>query len=518
MSVPRFSPQGAKSRQFGDICTKWSTAFILLTPLAWLIGLHVFDTSRILLIVAVILFSIYKPNTLSIKLRWLSIGAKYYLAGFIFLSLINPGFRANLGQLGLDTAIFSQCIDALAKFGRSSTSLLSSEGWTPFFGHHLGLIFYLPSWLTYTGISPWMAGFLVNTCSLIFCLTGLRLIAIRQGSHRGLSWIIIALFLMLPTLRHGLFWSFHDEVMTLGFWTFAWYFWQRRSYWWMSLFLVLAMTAKESLYVVAATFGVLLILDGGEFRRRMRFNRQAYFGLFFIFFGASAFLTYVYGHQLFFEKPYDHLSKLSSWTKLFNFSELSEKLLYTTYLVLPFLVFFRRQDIRRIPQLLPFLCILSFAFVSSFAEMWKLNNYYGILPSLFLMLFLLSGDEHEKRFTKARISIYIALCFSFTSTKPATPIWQFIKTPESQLALQQTIVSPDINRSTDILSSESAYLSFLDYPVKKKDALNARSKLRAYLILDQLKPEEFSEVIRYYKPCPILSEGRFQGYCIATRP
>jgi uncharacterized membrane protein YeaQ/YmgE (transglycosylase-associated protein family) len=515
MSSSNLKPQNVQSGRtnFRTLGSWVLPALIGLLPLAWLAGVFVFDAARVLLALFLAQILIARRGVpRKIPEAWIQWIGLVYVVGFLALTLVNPHARAAIGALGGDTALFSQVIHQIAEQGSARTSLLSAEGWTPFLSHHLGLIWYAPAWIkSSTGLSAWTIGFLLNTISILVCCVYIVRIHLHLGCSRAWSILIAAAFLMLPTVRHASFWSFHDETLTLGLWAAAWFYWQRRSAVRMALPILLAMTAKESMLILAGSFAAMVLLD--ELRAARPLNsRMTLVSLLIGVTGAIIFYLYVFEHDRFFGKPYDHLSKVVGSESDPVLGTAASKVLYVGYLLLPLLVFASATLVRRPHLFLPALCMLSFSLVSSFTEMWNVNNYYGYLPSLFLFLAVMTArPAGSLPLRTTLIVLFIGISFSLTSTRPLGPVlqWYHAADRESATTIQWTDSPPP--EGTRILGDTSSYLALLDYEVIAVDLVENAEQLPELAVLGESNAS-FSFWRPHYMQCDCIASATRESY------
>jgi len=88
----------------------------------------------------------------------------------------------------------------------------------------------------------------------------------------GLIFLISYLF--YPILHNALMYDFHEVTLAVPFITFALYFWQKKKYLWMSIFLVLICLSQEHLTLIVFMFGLYLMFTP-LFTRRSESNQTA---------------------------------------------------------------------------------------------------------------------------------------------------------------------------------------------------------------------------------------------------
>ncbi len=144
------------------------------------------------------------------------------------------------------------------------------------------------------------------------------------------------------------------------------------------------------------------------------------------------FIIYFFAQPLFFGKDFDHFSKISSYQSLLSPTIILEKLWFIIFLMLPFLPLISRFKVRSLIFLLPFLPFVGIILVSGFDEMWKPLNYYGIIPTIGLVLLSIEtlyyyGINFENKSGMIKGVIYsLLVCYSINTTKPMKVIYNTI--------------------------------------------------------------------------------------------
>lgn len=77
--------------------------------------------------------------------------------------------------------------------------------------------------------------------------------------HDVLSFIISLSYLLNPSLERSNLYDFHAVVLATTFFLAVWYFFLKRKYVWMVVFLILAGITKEQVWAITALFGLLII-------------------------------------------------------------------------------------------------------------------------------------------------------------------------------------------------------------------------------------------------------------------
>ncbi|MES2746161.1 MAG: DUF2079 domain-containing protein [Bdellovibrionota bacterium] len=413
-------------------------------PWAWLTGLYVADVSRAfasLLILSAI--AIPKIRTLSISEQRL----RQVLLGFVLIfPLAILSFllaRMKLGRIGIDFTLFSQAIDSLARTGTPWTSLLGLH-WQNFFSHHLDLILWLPAILTYVGINAPLAAVFCHVLAIAFTIYFLWKIT---SADKNL-YLLLPLFFILPTIRHTLLWSIHDDILAIPFLAASWWFWRQKRYAYLSITLLLTLACKETMGLWVGSFALMAYIND---------HKKSH--LTFVVLGFGLFVGYVFLQPILLGKSFDHIGKVASLQQLTNPTLMLEKLWFFLNLLFPFLLLLTKTKLTKQDALLflPALPFLGMIAVSNFAEMWKPLNYYGLIPSLTCFLACL---DIKKRSNTAPNHFTLALIFSLafcTGTLRIGPhILEALTTPPIPTPSLQGFAD-----DTTIAISPSAHLKLL---------------------------------------------------------
>lgn len=78
--------------------------------------------------------------------------------------------------------------------------------------------------------------------------------------HNLLSFVIALSYLLNPSLQRANIYDFHAVVLATTFFLAVWYFFLKRKYVWMVVFLFIAGITKEQVWAITALFGLLIVL------------------------------------------------------------------------------------------------------------------------------------------------------------------------------------------------------------------------------------------------------------------
>ncbi|HEX7042560.1 MAG TPA: DUF2079 domain-containing protein [Patescibacteria group bacterium] len=86
------------------------------------------------------------------------------------------------------------------------------------------------------------------------------LIAKKVLNNKALSFIFAFIYFIHPAINHANLFDFHGVVLAVPFFIIAWYYLQKKNYLISTVFLLLAGTTKEEVWVIVGLFGILLFL------------------------------------------------------------------------------------------------------------------------------------------------------------------------------------------------------------------------------------------------------------------
>ncbi len=212
--------------------------------------------------------------------------------------------RVLAGRMGIDFALFSQCVHGIAMTGVPTTSLLGSEP-INFFTHHFAPVLYAPGALAALGVPAPLALLIIHSLSFAVSLGGLVVAARKLGltPFVAVGWALVVG--LSPNVRPEMLWGVHDEVLSVPFviWGFVALL-DRRPV--LSMLLVLASAiGKESYFALPALW--LLVVWRWERPSRRSMMVCSVIALISVFAGSF----YVFGQPLWADKSFDHLEKLA---------------------------------------------------------------------------------------------------------------------------------------------------------------------------------------------------------------
>jgi uncharacterized membrane protein len=385
-------------------------------PILWAFGVHVSDLARIIVVIFVGL-ALWRPEFRQIDLpesKWLKRSLVFFIVSFLFYVTLLQIWQTELGRQGIDFAIFTQAIDSISRKGAPVTSLVGME-WRNFIWHHFSPILYVPGLLGFVGMPAYVAGSLVHGVAVSLGALAFWLTARKVFNHSS-AWSLAALTILLvnPSFRHGVLFAIHDEIFALPFLGFAYYgFLSKRHS--LAMFCLLGMMlAKESMFVVAAAFGVMALIES---RNDQSIPRTSY--LVIVILGVGAFLGYAFLQPAILGKSFEHSDKLATMDELLRGDWLIAKAWYVTFLFLPFLAFPLWQR-RSLFLIIPALPLVGLSLVSRFYAMWQPLNYYGVVPTYIMGFACLVGLGRGIRWklNGSAVALLVALGFCWSGKKP----------------------------------------------------------------------------------------------------
>lgn len=403
-------------------------AAVLFLPWAWIAGVPVADVARIMVILfgAMLYLKLQSPRLLiSVKSVVLILTA--FLAALLLGLFTYQTIILSTGQTGLDFAIYTQVVHNWATSG-SPISTLIDDAPRNFLTHRFAPILVVPSGLMFSGLDAGTAMILFHTACFGFAMVACLGFSRSRGLPDALAALVTVLLFCNPTIRHTIFFDVHDEVFALPLIAFAWWMWREQHHGLTVLALVLATLTKESMFAVVVGFGVMMWID----QRKNSGGPSTPVLLGLIAYGVSGFIAYFFLQPVFLHKAFDHNSKLASLTEFMRLDWLEQKLIFTMFLLLPFLAIpiWKRRYWHLI---LPALPLIGIVWVSRFPEMWKLLNYYGVVPSLIMGLATVDICARERWFDKTNVLLLLALsmtlAFSFSERRPTKEILKALRTP-----------------------------------------------------------------------------------------
>lgn len=386
----------------------------IVAILFWGSGQFAEDLSRVLLgviiVAAVASRSIVFPS-------WASMVFRGLLVAMPLVVLVHGWSRVLAGRMGVDFALFSQCVQSISTTGLPTTSLLGIEP-VNFLTHHFAPILYLPGALTFVGVDAPLSLLLVQAIAFGASLLGLHVAARRLGlgEMESAAWsLVIALS---PNVRPELLWGVHDEVLSVPFviWGLVALLSGRPV---LSTLLMLSSALGKESYFALAPLWCFVVWRWSRPPARV-LVWCCVVGALSIAGGAF----YVFGQPIWADKPFDHFGKLApaASTLLATFGARG-LFLFSFFGWLGFLPLMSARS--------RLLCLLAAPFIglgliAEDTEMYRFTGYHSIVPQLLLGLAgavgLADAGPRVKRFVPVLLAALLCLQLSWNARslwKPA---------------------------------------------------------------------------------------------------
>ncbi|MBX7045507.1 MAG: DUF2079 domain-containing protein [Ignavibacteria bacterium] len=477
---------------------KTASWLFLFLPVFWLAGLHPNDIARILLAAVIILFLIPCTREYFKQSFEFTKSQNFVIIIFLFLypTVISAHHvvRVYTGGEGINFAYFANVLNNFPEYNSLMLTLNKDIPYNHLL-HHFSPIFFVPAFFTLAGIP----GYLALIVSELLIITSLFFIFKKILSYSGysktVSYIFILLLLCNYSLRHSFSWSIEDEFFALPFIALSYYFFLKKNNIALILSLALCCTVKESMFLFALFFCVMVILS--NLRSKVELNSTLKF-----FIPASAvfllfFILYIWGQPIIFGKTYDHLSKASSLSSLLNFEMIKNKLYYLFTLLLPFL-FFPLLNKKCLLLSIPAVPFILISMASGIKELYNPMDYYSAVPTvIFACAAVISLKDFNKDYLQKIGSgiVLILMCtaFLFGGWKPAKVIFE----SKNEVFFDESNFN-SIPKQSTVLSSESLIPLLIGFKqVKSYDDDKLKSGEFDYFVIRQkeILPEKIDSAL-----------------------
>jgi len=191
--------------------------------LVWGLGFFAEELSRVLLGGVVVLgVVVSRRRGPAPPQGWATAAFAGLLIALPLVSFAHGWSRVLAGRMGVDFALFTQCVHGVATTGVPTTSLLGPAP-INFLLHHFAPVLYVPGALAWLGVAPPLALLLVQATAFSASLAGLVAAGrkLGLGPLLSLAWALIVG--LSPNVRPELLWGVHDEVLAvpLVIWAFV---------------------------------------------------------------------------------------------------------------------------------------------------------------------------------------------------------------------------------------------------------------------------------------------------------
>lgn len=374
--------------------------------------------------------------------------------------LVHGWSRVLAGRMGIDFALFSQCVHGIATTGVPTTSLLGTEP-VNFFTHHFAPVLYAPGALAALGVAAPLALLVVHALSFAVSLGGLVVAARKLGLTPFVSvgWALVVG--LSPNVRPEMLWGVHDEVLSVPFviWAFVALL-DRRPF--LSMLLVLASTVGKESYFALPPLWLLIVWRWERPSRRTILVCLA-IALFSVFAGAF----YVFGQPLWANKAFDHLEKLAP-TAATLISTLGARVGFVSSFFIWLLLLPLTSSRARLVSLaaLPF---IGLGLVAEDTEMYRFTGYHSIVPHMLLGLAGAVGLSESRSSVvqwlhRQAPTVLIAGLVCFQLSWNARGLWK----PVREAAIQRWYPAPELAslpRDELVAVDPAAALVMLDHRV-----------------------------------------------------
>lgn len=427
-------------------------ALPLVAILFWGSGQFAEDLSRVLLgvviVIAVASRSIVFPS-------WGTVAFRALLVAMPFVVLAHGWSRVLAGRMGVDFALFSQCVHSISTTGLPMTSLLGAEP-VNFLTHHFAPILYLPGAIALVGVDAPLALLLVQAIAFAASLLGLHVAAGRLGlgAMESAAWSLV--LALSPNVRPELLWGVHDEVLSVPFviWGFVALLSGRPV---LSTLLMLSSALGKESYFALAPLWCFVVWRWSRPPARV----LSWCGVIAaISIAGGAF--YVFGQPIWADKPFDHFGKLAP-TGATLLSTLGARGLFL-------LSFF--GGLFFLPLLSPRARLLSLlaapfiglGLIAEDTEMYRLAGYHSIVPQLLLGLAGAVGLADAGPRVKRLVPVLLAALLCLQVSWNARSLWQ----PAREAAAHRWYPAPALSslpKDELIAVDPAAALVLLDHRV-----------------------------------------------------
>lgn len=398
----------------------------------WVLGVHVADISRVFAGAALISL-IFTRSCFSEKFE-LTRRKTIFLAGFVGLYCVLIAVyqlsKVYAGSQGIDFAIFSQAIDSISRLGFPAISLITPD-WVNFLGHHFVPFLYVPGVLGYLGLPGYIIGTIVHAVGVGGMAVCLYLICRQLRFVPAVSLLLTALILINPSIRHTVFWGIHDETFALPFIALAFLAWQLKRHWLCFGAMIFVALTKESMFLFNVCFCLMVFAleffktSTDKIPQERPYSSLLPYAIMLVL-SLAGFVSYFFLQPLLISKDFDHFNKIASIDYLLSPEVIRDKITWLAFLFVPVVGLpLWGMRLRNILLLLPAAPFVGIVFISGFAPMHSLLNYYATVPSLIIAiasLYVLSSLKQgalQQNISKGLVVIGMTVAFSFATNKPS---------------------------------------------------------------------------------------------------
>lgn len=420
-------------------------------PCLWLLGVHVTDVARVFVAVFGVLLILqhFRPEFKSDNQGFINLLDRLSPALILLIVLIwvevtcSSIARVYLGEHGKDFAIFSQTAASFARDYSYAVSVNRNKVGS-FMADHTAWILAAPTAFIHLGIHPSVSVILFQNVTLALAIYAMIKLARACGLSRGVALAFTLLWMEVGNVRSLIFWGVQVEYLAIAWVILAYFFWQTKQTVPLLLAVGMALLCKESMMLWGCAFGFMMIVDYFLERRRGIREKQSILPYAFIMiFSIACFFVVVKFHEVFWQRPYDYLTRIEPST-LLDPRVLWDKFIYLQHFFWPvlFFPFWRRSNWH---FLLSAGSIFGVVLISNFSYMWEFERQYVVLPATmaFIISLLCMRDRSEKDLVSPTLCALVAsIAFSTGTHKPMKSLLKLRSSPIlSEEALTQ--IPPD---------------------------------------------------------------------------
>ncbi|MEB2329986.1 MAG: DUF2079 domain-containing protein [Ignavibacteriaceae bacterium] len=402
----------------------------LLIPVGWILGLHVNDPARVILVIAMIFalipaFRKYLINPVNFS----KLQSRLMIAFIIVYPLIicaQHFVRVLAGSQGINFAYRTQVIANVTQKGGLYSSILREDysiiNWLT---HHFNPVLFIPGLMGFIGIPAFssqifsLALIIISTCFILY-----RILK-HLNYKNGALYLPIVFFLSIYSIRHPLTYGIEDEFFALPAIALAFLFLFKQKFLLSCVNIAATFFVKESFFLLGISWALMAFILYKKGLLGIK-SKNLYYSYVLAGSGLMLFVLYTFGHELIFGQPYEHFHKSSGLSSFFNIEMVSDKFYNLFLLFLPFL-FLPFYDRKCFLLMIPALPIIVIMFYSDY--MYKATDYYAVVPSFVILISCIyCVPEKIRQMTSSAVPlisiIILSIAFIYGTWKPLKIIFE----------------------------------------------------------------------------------------------
>ncbi len=330
----------------------------------------------------------------------------WLLAGTIWMYPFYLGFiqwsRWQSGLQGVDFAMLAQILKQTADTNQTLSSLIDFR-WQNFQTHHFSPYLYVLGYLNKIFEEPEILLILTHVVAVTASILAVARLLKLLGHSRQTIRLGVSLCILMPACRLALLWETHDEILALPFLLWAYLAFYRQQWARFYILLTIGLLFKETIWLSAACFAVLVLLQPVLFNRRNSIANILSAGGYFCFslLGFLAYTKFLPGYL--FWPTFDGFSRIASFQQFFDPGLLWRKIGFLLSVFIPVIFLLlailpkqadRFRNFGRCFLLaLPAAPFLGSIVLSKFVNMFTNSAYYIVVPALLCLqaAFLAAG-------------------------------------------------------------------------------------------------------------------------------